>query len=165
MPIDIDRLVARIAAAFDTSEVPSEGAVVAALVQDGFPEREADMAVKLVQLAGGRTLLNGLGIRFSDEYLCFDASGRTIEQGRLSQHPVYVTALERLRSTPRALSTLSMTSSEVQTVSKRLHKGLRPWELVTAPTVLFVEAPTEAGLAVARATLDNAVREIQGRAS
>jgi hypothetical protein len=148
-----DELVVSIAAVFDDDNPPGDVAVVKALVESGVPERQADIAVKLVQIACGRILLDGLGIQFSDLYLCFDSQGREVERGALSRHAVFTAALVRMMSAPRALELLAITSAEVQTVNTLLHQGADPADLMTGPSALFVEVPTEAGLAAGNAVV------------
>lgn len=154
-----DELVANIAAAFDVDSPPKDGEVINALVEGGVSLLQADVALKLVQIACGRILLDGLGIQFSDLYVCLDANGQVVERGELSGHPVFVHALARMKSTPRALKYLSATSADVQTVNQMMQNGSEPSNLATGPSALFVEVPTEAGLAAAKTTLAAEIRK------
>jgi hypothetical protein len=158
MEMTAEQLVARIAAAFDVTAPPSDGAVIDNLIKSGVGDRQADVAVKLVQIACGRIFLDGLGIKFSDDYLCFDAHGKVVESGRLSQHPVFAAAMERMNSAPLAVKYLAVMSADVQTVNKMMQKGSDPSSLATGPSALFVEVPTEAGLATARQMISETLK-------
>lgn len=151
-------LVEHVARAFEASSPPTDSNVVRALIGAGAAEREADLALKLVQIACGRMLLDGLGIGFSDDYLCFDAHGAIVERGTLSNHPVFVEAQRRMPTAPKALQQLALTSADVQSVNAALNAGSDPKNLVTGPSALFVEPPTDAGLAAARAELERVLR-------
>jgi len=151
-------LVERVASAYDAPSPPTDSSVIAALIAAGANARQADLALKLVQIACGRLLLDGLGITFSDDYLCFDAQGAIVERGALPEQPVFVEALRRMPATPKALQQLALTSADVQSVNAALHAGSDPKDLVTGPSALFVESPTDEGLAAARAELERVLR-------
>jgi len=65
----------------------TENDVYARLAEARIPTRVADLAYKSTQLAWGRTVLDGLGIHFSDEYFCLNAAGEIVESGRLAKQP------------------------------------------------------------------------------
>ena len=56
----------------------TEDAVYAAMVEAGVPGPAADRAYKFAQIACGRVLLDGLGVRFSPDYTCFNGAGEVI---------------------------------------------------------------------------------------
>jgi hypothetical protein len=75
----------------------SQDEIYAAMAAAGIPDPTADRALKFTQTAWGRAFLADLGVGFSPEYLCFNASGDVIESGQLDEEPHYsaASALER----------------------------------------------------------------------
>jgi hypothetical protein len=78
----------------------TEDQVYDALAEAGVPASVADQAYKFTQIAWGRVLLEGLGIQFSPDYLCFNAAGEVVESGRLAEQPYFVAALAAARRQP-----------------------------------------------------------------
>ena len=105
-------------------------------------------------------LLDGLGARFSPDYVCFDADGRVVESGRLAEEPHYAVAL-RLASEyagKPGFAEFAAQSSDVQSTNAALRAGSRPENLVAAPAATFLEPPTEEGFMVARRHLMNLIK-------
>lgn len=122
----------------------------------GVPRSEADRAYKFAQIACGRMLLDGLGIRFAKEYFCFDANGGIAESGEIANEPYFVAAQQI--ATPARLGAPSfnrfaLMAADVHAINELLNRGSKPENLITSPAFVFLEAPTEAGL-------QNAQREI-----
>jgi len=59
----------------------------------GVEGRIADRAYKFTQSAWGRVLLDGMGIQFSTDYICFNGVGEIIESGAVDSEPCFVAAL------------------------------------------------------------------------
>lgn len=130
----------------------TEDAVYGALAAANVPAREADLAYKFTQAAWGRLLLNGMGIKFSEGYHCLNADGEVVDAGKLSEEPHFTAAtrLGKRYETQAGFKRLAAMSADFHAVNQALNAGSQPENLVTAPLVLFVEAPTEAGTAKAR---------------
>ncbi len=84
--------VARLVELIDTDADFMEEDVYAAMAQAGVPASTADRAFKFTQIAFGRVFLDGMGIRFPPDYLCFNAAGDVIESGLLAEQPFFVAA-------------------------------------------------------------------------
>jgi hypothetical protein len=133
----------------------TEEEVYSAMADAGVADAVADRAYKFTQLAWGRALLAGLGVRFSPEYVCFNASGEVVESGRLTDERCFAAAsrlAERYASTP-GFKRLALMSADVNAVNNALHRGSKPEDLVTAPAFLFLEAPTAAGMEKAQGVI------------
>ncbi len=138
----------------------AEDEVYAAMAEAGVPDRLADRAYKLTQVAWGRALLAGMGVRFSPDYLWFDAAGRVVESGRLEEEACFVAATrlaKKYRGSP-GFKQLALTSADVNAVNNALHKGSKPEDMVMGPAGFFREAPTEAGMENARKVLEEHMR-------
>lgn len=134
----------------------TEDEIYQALEQAGVPDGVADRAYKFTQIAWGRTLLDGLGVRFSPEYLCFNAEGECIESGQLAEEPYYTAALKAAaqQPPPAGLPHLAMMSADFGVVNSALNGGSNPKDLVTGPAALFMEYPTAAGMEKAQRILN-----------
>jgi hypothetical protein len=137
----------------------TEKDVYAAMADAGMPAPVADRAYKFTQIAWGRVLLNGLGIRFSPEYTCFSGDGEVIESGRLAEQPCFAAATSiagEYVGSP-GFERLALMAAEVHAVNELLNKGSKPENLATTPPALFMEAPTSAGMERARQHLSQAL--------
>ncbi|HEV3444731.1 MAG TPA: DUF6348 family protein [Gemmataceae bacterium] len=126
----------------------SEDEIYAAMAHAGVPSALADRAYKFTQVAWARALLARLGVRFSPEYVCFNASGRVVESGRLVDEPFFAAAsrlAERYAAAP-GFKRLTLMSADVNALNSALQTGAKPEDLVSAPAFLFLEAPTAAGM-------------------
>jgi hypothetical protein len=130
----------------------SEDDIYAALAAAGLPDPMADRAYKFTQTAWGRSFLAGLGVQFSPEYVCFNASGEEIESGRLDDEPFYAAAcaLAKQYAKSTGFQRLALMSADVRAINELLNKGSKAKDLVTSPAILFLEAPTVAGMEKAR---------------
>ena len=133
----------------------TEDELYAAMASAGVPEPVADRAYKFTQIAWGRVLLDGLGVKFAPDYLCFDGAGEIIESGLLAEQPYFVAAMAaaRQRPPPAGLPRFAQMSADVSAVNSALNAGSRPEDLVTGPPALFMELPTQAGIDKARQLL------------
>jgi hypothetical protein len=130
----------------------TEKEAYAAMADAGIPDALAARAYTFTQVAWGRTLLDGLGVQFSLQYLCFDASGTIVESGDLADEPCFAAATrlaERYKGSP-GFKRLAMMSADFHAVNNALNGGSKPEDLVTSPACLFLEAPTAAGMEAAR---------------
>jgi hypothetical protein len=123
-----------------------------ALAEAGVPDHLADRAYKFTQIAWGRVLLDGLGVKFSPEYLWFNAAGEVVESGLLVDEPCFATAMQLVPKYKRApgFRHLAVTSADVHAVNGALNAGSKPGGLVTSPAALFLATPTDAGMTNAR---------------
>lgn len=133
----------------------TEDEVYTAMADAGIPAPVADRAYKFTQIAWGRVFLDGLGINFAPDYLCFNAAGEVIETGQLVEQPFFMAAMAaaRRRPQPVGLPRFAQMSADVNAVNSALNNGSKPEDLVTGPSTLFMEAPTPAGLDRARRLL------------
>lgn len=104
----------------------------------------ANMAYKFTQIYFGRTLLNGMGIRFSPNYYCFDQDGDITESGPIDEQPYYrsATQIPYLYDFTSSFKHFGAMSSEVAAINDALRAGSRPEDLVSAPPAIFIEEPT-----------------------
>ena len=130
----------------------TESDVYAALADVGVPQPVADRAYKFTQIAWGRVLLDGMGINFSPEYICFNGVGEIIESGSLAEQPYFTAAsssASRYTGTP-GFERLALMAAEVNAVNELLNRGSKPENLTMATPALFMEPPTPAGIDRAR---------------
>lgn len=127
----------------------TEDSVYAAMVAANVPHREADAAYKFTQAAWGRLLLDGMGIRFAEDYYWLNGSGGVVDSGKLSAEPHFIAAtrLGKRYVSQAGFKRLAVMSAEVHAVNDLLNAGSHPENLVTAPLVLFSEPPSETGMA------------------
>lgn len=153
--------VAKLAAIVTERREFSEDDIYSAMSSAGIPDGTVVRAFKFTQIAWGRAFLAGIGVQFSPEYLCFNASGDVIESGRLENEPHYAAAWALVPQHVRSagFQRLALMSAEVHVINDALNSGSNPKDLITLPPSLFLEAPTETGMAKARqviATLQKA---------
>lgn len=147
-----DAAVARLAALIAARGEFSEDAIYAALADAGIPDIVADRAYKVTQIAWGRMFLDGLGVRFSSNYLCFNGAGEVVESGLLAEEPYFVAAMSLARQYAHCpgFPQFALMSADVNAVNNALKAGSKPEDLVMAPAALFLEAATPEGINKAR---------------
>jgi hypothetical protein len=125
------------------------------LADAGMPDNVADRCYKLAQVAWGRAFLDGLGIDFSDDYLCLNGNGDLIESGLLSKEPFFIaaTGLAKQYAISPTMQEIALCSAEVHAVNDALNAGSDSNDLATGPTCMFIEAPTDEGMEKARQTI------------
>jgi hypothetical protein len=141
--------------------------VFAAMTEAGVPDSLADRAYNFMQTAWARPVLADLGVQFSSEYVCFNASGEVVESGRLADEPCFAAASQLVRryaGTP-GFRRLALLSADIEAVNAALRQGSRPEGLVTAPAFVFLEAPTRRGMKNARRVIDEHVASLKRRGS
>ena len=133
----------------------TEDDLYAAMADAGIPDPVADRAYKFTQTAWGRVFLDGLGVRFGTDYLCFNRAGDVIESGQLDDQPYYVAAMRLVPQYARSpgFPTFALMSADVNAVNSALHAGSKPENLVMGPAAFFMEAPTPTGMAKAQQRL------------
>ncbi|MDP6543133.1 MAG: hypothetical protein QGH60_04025 [Phycisphaerae bacterium] len=131
-----------------SSEEASEASIYEALAAASIPEDQADRLYKFTQIAWSREFFDGMGIRFSEEYYCFDANGLVIESGLLDNEPhfKFAATIARQHKGSSAFEQLILNSSEFDSVNQALNAGSNPKDLVMIPSILFMESPSEAGI-------------------
>lgn len=120
--------------------------VVAELIKKaGVASDVAERAFNLVQIAWGRSFLDGLGITFSELYYCFDANGSCIESGQLKDNSYFKWAdlVANDYKNSSAFELLALTSAEVNAVNRALNNGSTPHDLITAPACIFLAPATD----------------------
>ena len=144
--------VAKLAEILAARPDPSEDDVYAAMAEAGIPDPVADRAYKFAQIAWGRVFLDGIGVRFSPDYLCFDGAGEVTESGRLAEQPYFAAAMAAAPGASRTagFARFALTSSEANAVNAALNAGSNPQDLDAGPPALFMEVPTGAGIETAR---------------
>jgi hypothetical protein len=155
--------VARLAEIIAARNEFTEDDVYTAMAAAGIPDANADRAYKFTQTAWARGFLTGLGIRFSNDYLCFNGAGEVIESGELPDQPYFAAAaqiLPRYAKTP-GFQRLALMSAEVNAVNDLLNAGSKPEDVVMSPAAFFMEAPTPTGMTRAQQLLS--VRASGGR--
>lgn len=133
---------------FEHMETFGQIDIYQALMRLGISLETADRAYKFTQVAWGRAMLDGHGIKFSPDYHCFNQSGDVIESGPLAGEPFYTAAMDvvsMFKDSP-GFKALALTASETHAVGDMLQQGLPACELATSPPALFMEKPTPAGM-------------------
>jgi len=99
--------------------------------------------------------LDGLGVRFSPDYLCFNGAGDVIESGLLTEQPYFMAAMSLVKQYARTsgFPRFALMSSDVNAVNSALNAGSKAENLVMAPAALFMEAATPEGIEKARKLL------------
>ena len=133
----------------------TEDEVYTAMAAVGVPDAVADRAYKFTQTAWGRVFLDGLGVQFGADYLCFNAAGDVIESGKLADQPYFSAAMRLAPQYIRSpgFQQFVLMSADVSAVNNALNAGSKPEDLVTGPAAFFMEAPTSVGMDKARQLL------------
>jgi hypothetical protein len=139
--------------------------IYAVLADAGVSDRLADRAFKFTQIAWGRALLDGLGVRFPPEYFWLNGRGEVVESGLLADDPCFAAAS---RLTPQYAGSpgfmrLAAASADVNAVNNALNAGSDPKNLATSPAFLFLEAPTADGLKRAQETIHRELARLSGQ--
>jgi hypothetical protein len=150
-----EAVVAHLANLVATEDEFTEDTLYTAMSEDGIPDDLADLAFKFTQVAWGRVYLEGLGVRFSPDYLCFNGKGEVVESGHLVDQPHYAAAM---RLAPRyrdagGFARFALMSADVNAVNQALHAGSEPAHLVMSPAAFFLETPNDAAMAKAQKVL------------
>ncbi|HVX91558.1 MAG TPA: hypothetical protein VHC20_08200 [Candidatus Paceibacterota bacterium] len=127
----------------------------------GFAEPFVSQAVQFVPIAFGRALLDGLGIRFSQNYVLLNGEGRLVERGALDSLVVYKTALTAASSRPDVVKAVALRSAETNAINNALNSGSNPADLAMAPVMAFTEAVTQRGAARAQELLQSMLEDIR----
>jgi hypothetical protein len=143
----------------------TEDDIYAAMAEAGIPDPIADRAFKFTQIAWGRVFLDGLGLQFSPDYLCFNGAGDVVESGLLAEQPFFVAAMSLAKQYARipGFPRFALMSSDVNAVNSALKAGSKPENLVMAPAALFLEPATPDGIDKAGKLLSQRV-EAMGKA-
>ncbi|MDB5307858.1 MAG: hypothetical protein JWO38_2060 [Gemmataceae bacterium] len=114
------------------------------LVSDGIPVPLAADIVEFLPLAVARAVLDGMGIRFADEYVRQTPRGQTVGLKKLMDEPVYREGLtvagEISEMGDEVFLALIERSPEYQAIRKALDTGARPEDLeCAAPTMIATD--------------------------
>lgn len=159
-----DEAIGQFAKAIELSPDATDGDLINTLASNGVVESVAERVVRFTPVAFGRQLLDGLGITFSDEYWRFDAMGKVVQSGNLSEDDVFTAATTTAPTFTQSPSfqTIALSSSEVSAVNQALNGGSNPADLVAGPVVIFDEQPTPMGITRAQ---DRIQASLQSEAS
>jgi len=126
----------------------SESDVYAALTVAGVPDTLADRAYKFTQIAWGQFVFSQLGVQFSQKYVCLDANGGVLEEGRLPDEACFAAAYAMARKHGGApgVKRLALMSADAQAINELFRRGSKTENMRMAPSILFLEPPTQAGL-------------------
>ena len=107
------------------------------------------------------------GVRFTPEYICFDASGEIVESGLLADEPCFVAASRLAKSYAKygGFMQLAIMGPEFNAVNDVLLAGAEPKNLVYAPIYVYLEEPTPAGDENARRVIDQNAAALLGPAA
>ncbi|HEY2784503.1 MAG TPA: hypothetical protein VGJ05_05955 [Fimbriiglobus sp.] len=130
-----------------------------AMADAGIPDPVADRAYQFTQIAWGRVFLDGLGLQFSSDYLCFNGAGDVIESGLLTAQPYFAAAIALAPKYARSpgFPKFALMSADVNAVNSALHAGSKPENLVMGPSALFMEVTTPSGIEKAQQYLSKHV--------
>jgi hypothetical protein len=158
-----DSVVTRLAALLEQLPEFTEGDAYAAMETAGIDAAQADRAYKFTQIVCGRSLLSGLDVTLSDDYLCLNAAGETVESGKLATEPFYLAATVLIAHSPRPpwVARMGAMSADVATVNDLLKRGSKPADLVMSSSMLFLENPTPAGMAAATRLIAGQLQRFQ----
>lgn len=153
--------VARLAEILAARADLTEDEIYAAMAEAGIPDAVALRTLEFTRVAWGRLLLEGLAVRFSTEYFCFNAAGDVVESGLLAEQPYFVAASGLAKQYTRFQGCLRFASmsSDVNAVNSALSAGSKPEDLFTSPVALFVEGATPTAAEKARQFLERRMVE------
>jgi hypothetical protein len=110
------------------------------LEEDGVPRELAAEIAEFVPLAVARALLDGMGVRFSDEYVRQTSQGRVIGRKRLDDEPVFREATEMadeiVRMGQDSFMAVAGWSVEYRHVRAALNSGATAGDLRYEPPVV-----------------------------
>lgn len=110
------------------------------LERAGIPAALAAEVIEFLPLAVARALLQGMGIRFADEYIRGTAQGQEIGRKPLMEEPVYREGLamadEIVRMGQDTFMAVAGWSSEYQAVNKAMNAGSRPEDMSFNPPLM-----------------------------
>ena len=120
----------------------------AALTARGVPLHEAQDSYRLVQIAFGRFLMKGMGVRFSPDCWRYTESGEHRATEQLENHPVFRAAqkVSPTQMTKPVIDALVLTSPELKAVNDLMQQGSKSEDLALAPVVLFEGNPDNAAI-------------------
>ncbi|NUP14033.1 MAG: hypothetical protein HOW73_48990 [Polyangiaceae bacterium] len=148
-PEELVTLVAEIA---QREPIQSQELLCERVRAKGISAEAAERSTIFFQIACARAFLESVGVQPPMRYICFDVDGRIVEGGLTEDEPHYAAALQVVRSAGSlgAFVPLALESAEVGAVNQALHGGSNPNDLALGPTAVFLEPPTNQGLATAQ---------------
>jgi hypothetical protein len=140
-----------------------EDSIYESLEAAEVPFNQADRIYKFVQIAWGRAFLDGMGITFTNDYFCFNANGEVIESGQLNEEPHFAYAMNNVKQYKgtEVFNKFALSSSDVNAINDALNSGSQPEDLLTSPSFLFMEAPTDSGFEKAQIFINNHMKSLQ----
>lgn len=121
-----------------------EALYVSRLRNHGIDEARAIDAFRFTQIALGRRLKALKGVPFPDAFVRFDATGRQVDEGRLSEQPLFqeVTQMARTAFSLWTAQLIGQSSPEVLEANAQIAEGKAAEEVVLPPCLLFTQLPT-----------------------
>ena len=103
--------------------------------------QEVERVIEFVPLAFGRSLLDGMGIAFEDDYVRVDKDGNERMRGKLADEPIYVAALKLAPVVMQSMGqdafmAVAMRSAELQATNEALNHGANPADLQASTPLL-----------------------------
>jgi hypothetical protein len=148
----------------DTPPPFSVEGIFGELNQYEAPQHVLARAYIFAQIVCGRFILAESGVKFTNEYFGFDRHGNVIEQGFLDEEPYFLAAQDSIGHYHHAGASLTHFGSmaaEVYAINEMLHKGSQFENLETTPNIVFLDSPTQAGLAKANAQISQYVAKLK----
>jgi hypothetical protein len=114
-----------------------------ALISAGVPASLTGKLLEFMPLAFGRVFLDGLGIKFEDYYVRYDAQINRKKEKKLADEPVYTESfwaasqIIARQAAGEAFNAVAFRSSEFLAVNNALNAGSKPEDLITAPPHLL----------------------------
>jgi hypothetical protein len=159
-----EEAVNALVAFLSTQKEFDEEEAYAALEAAEVPAEQRQLAYQFTQIAWSRVLLDGMGIKFSPEYVLFSGEGEPVESGELETNPYYNAACAAggRQPPPVGLAHLAMMSAEVHAVNNALNGGSRAENLVMGPIALFTDHPSPEGMERVQAHIRDAAKQAAG---
>ena len=123
--------------------------VFAALEQSSVPRKIAARTYCFALISCGRTLFQDLGTIYSNDYFCFNANGDITETGKLDEEPYFLATNHIVDSTNighPSLSHFALMAADVRSINDLMNRGSDPKNIVTTPSIVFLEPPTHVGM-------------------
>ncbi len=142
-PMSLEAHIRALVDEADQNPTADEEYFVDLLCRRDLAESAASDIYRFTQLAAGRYVLAGKGVKFVDTFFRFDKTGCLIFEGSLPNEAEFTEAMRLMPVilTRKAAEVLALSSSEVQAVHASLENGSKPENLRLAPCVLFNGSP------------------------
>jgi hypothetical protein len=116
-----------------------------ALIKTDIAPWLAEKLLQFMPLAFARVYMNGMGIKFADDYICLNPQTKKEILKRFDDEPVYQDSLEvafyiiNNNLVSEAFQAIIFRSCELNALNNLLAKGSNPENILVGPPVLFME--------------------------